>query len=92
MSSLERKDNDMDKEELIRSSLKKLNCSPQTIEDIINNLSEERKNEYFSSPNIDINKLKGLLDEDFSIIPKSSVLDKDRERILRSQIEKKKDV
>lgn len=87
MSSLERKENDMDKKEFIRSYLERLNYSPQTIEDAFNNLSEERKNEYFSSPNIDINKLKGLLDEDFSIIPKSSVLDKDRERILRSQIE-----
>ena len=87
MSSLERKENDMDKEEFIRSYLERLNYSPQTIEDIFNNMSEKRKNEYFSSPNIDINKLKGLFDEDFSNIPKSSVLDKDRERILRSQIE-----
>ena len=88
MSSLERKENDMEKEELIRSYLEGLNYSPQTIEDFFDNLNEERKNEYFSSPNIDFNKLKGLLDEDFSIIPKSSVLDKNRERILRSQIEK----
>ena len=78
----------MDKKEFIKSYLEGLNYSPQTIEDFFDNLSEERKNEYFSSPNIDFNKLKGLLDEDFSIIPKSSVLDKDRERILRSQIEK----
>lgn len=77
----------MDKEEFIRSYLERLNYSPQTIKDVFNNLSEERKNEYFGSPNIDFNKLKGLLDEDFSIIPKSSVLDKDKERILRSQIE-----
>ena len=87
MNFLERKENDMNKEESIRNYLEGLNYSPQTIEDFFNNMSEKRKNEYFSSPNIDINKLKDMLDEDFSIIPKSSVLDKDRERILRSQIE-----
>lgn len=95
MSFLERKENnDMNIEELLKKYLENLNYNKNTIDSFFDNLSEERKRELLNSlePNIDFEQLIDSLEDYNGVVPKSFILDKDRERILRSQIEKKKDV
>ena len=84
----------MNIEELLKKYLENLNYNKNTIDSFFDNLSEERKRELLNSlePNIDFEQLIDSLEDYNGVVPKSFILDKDRERILRSQIEKKKDV
>ena len=84
----------MNIEESLKKYLENLNYNKNTIDSFFNDLSEERKRELLNSlePNIDFEQLIDSLEDYNGVVPKSFILDKDRERILRSQIEKKKDV
>lgn len=84
----------MNIEELLKKYLENLNYNKNTIDSFFDDLSEERKRELLNSlePNIDFEQLIDSLEDYNGVVPKSFILDEDRERILRSQIEKKKDV